>query len=183
MKFDREPRYERFAWTARKLALASKRGERERARDVARYPLLADFIEPSPAFDADAEAARREELTQRAEQRMRDLHARLWREARRDARAASPAQQQEIRERWAAWRGARKATYFRYVVDVVTGVMERRREAFLERERRMLQRILAQQQAQSALPFEVSLPAKRAVDEDAQSGSVSHDEEVLIERS
>jgi len=134
MRFDRYGRAETFAWTSRKLANATKRGERVANREKERYPLLADQLQKPDRFDADIEAQRRDKLTQSSERNMRDFHARVWRESRRDFQSATPVQQETIRASWLAWRGPLTSTYFRYIVDLHIGVVERRAAAHRARE-------------------------------------------------
>lgn len=131
MRFQRCERYECFEWTKRKLAFASNRRSREVTKIEERYPLLAEQIEPfTPTFDADNEAHARNARIQSSEARMRALYARVWKESRRDFFRATPEQKQAIREAWLAWTGPVTCLYFRYVVDLHTGVMEQRRAAF-----------------------------------------------------
>jgi len=107
MKFTPFGRAEGFAWTARKLANAKKRGDRVAQREQDRYPLLANQApEPMP-FEADAEAARRDEQMRRAERDLREFHSRVWHESRRDDQAANPCQREAIRAAWLAWTGPR----------------------------------------------------------------------------
>lgn len=151
MRFERKRRWGEFAWTPRKLAAAQSHGERVRARQEKRYPLLADQL-PQPApFDADAEARMRSEAHQQTEQRFRDFEARVWRESRRDARAAPAPQQAAIREHWLSWSGPATALYFRYVVDLHTGVLEQRQQAAKERSQALVAAVLAGQRAQGHL--------------------------------
>lgn len=134
MRFHPLPRYEGFNWTPRKQALAASRPARELAKARAALPLLVDQLpEPAPV-DLDALAARRQTLLAAADARMRALTARYWREARRDYFAATQAQRAAIHAAWAAWRGPLTALYFRYVVDLHTGVVEARSQAFRLRE-------------------------------------------------
>ncbi len=134
MRFQPTPRYEPLNWTPRKQALAASRPARDLAKARAALPLLADQLpEPAPV-DLDALAARRQALLASAEARMRAMTARHWRAARRDYFAATETQREAIRAAWAAWRGPLTALYFRYVVDLHTGVTEARSQAFLQRE-------------------------------------------------
>lgn len=134
MRFHPLPRYEALNWTPRKQALAASRPARELAKARAALPLLADQLpEPAPV-DLDALAARRQALLAASEARMRAMTARHWRAARRDYFAATEVQRAAIRAAWAAWRGPLTALYFRYVVDVHTGVVEARSQAFRRRE-------------------------------------------------
>lgn len=130
MRFDRYPcRLSPFAWTPRKLAMASSKAERERAREQARLPLLADQVPPAPRFDLAAETAARQIQHDRSLQSQRDFTARVWRAARRDYFNAGAEVRSEIRSQWLAWRGPATCLYFRYVVDVATGVQQQRVEA------------------------------------------------------
>lgn len=130
MRFDRYPcRPGAFAWTPRKLAMASSKAERERAHEQARLPLLADLLPPAPRFDLAAETAARQIQHDKSLQSQRDFTARVWRAARRDYFNASAEVRCEIRSQWQAWRGPATCLYFRYVVDVATGVQQQRVEA------------------------------------------------------
>ncbi len=133
MKFTSFGRAEGFAWTARKLANAKKRGERVAQREQERYPLLANQAPEVAPFEADAEARRRDDQMRRAEQELRAFHSRVWRESRRDDQAADPGQREAIRAAWLAWTGPRTSVYFRYIVDLHTGIQAQRAEAFTER--------------------------------------------------
>ena len=133
MKFAPFGRADGFAWTTRKLANAKKRGERVAQREQERYPLLADQAPEAMPFEADAEAKRRDDQMRRAEQDLRAFHSRVWRESRRDDQAANPGQREAIRAAWIAWTGPRTSVYFRYIVDLHTGIQAQRAEAFTER--------------------------------------------------
>ena len=134
MKFTPFGRAEEFAWNSRKLANASKRGERAAQRERDRYPLLADQAPVVEPFCAEAEAGRRNEQMRRTDERMRNFHARVWRESRRDDQAASTCQRDAIRAAWIAWTGPRTPLYFRYIVDLHTGVNAQRAAAHAARE-------------------------------------------------
>lgn len=56
-----------------------------------------------------------------------DHDARAWRESCRDARAATRKQKAAIREAWRAWPGPATVACFRHIVDLHTGVLDRRR--------------------------------------------------------
>lgn len=132
MKFTPFGRAEGFAWTSRKLANAKKRGERAAQREQDRYPLLADQAPEAAPFEADAEAKRRDDQMRRAEKALREFHSRVWRESRKDDQAANPCQREAVRAAWIAWTGPRTSVYFRYIVDLHTGVQAQRSEAFTE---------------------------------------------------
>jgi hypothetical protein len=100
---------------------------------------------------AAAEADMRAAAHRAAEQRWRDFEARVWRESRRDARAATPQQQAAIRAHWQAWRGPATALYFRYVVDLYTGVIELRRPASQARPPAVAAGVMAGQPTQGTL--------------------------------
>ena len=61
---------------------------------------------------------------------MRALYTRVWRESRRDYFKADVCTREVIRRAWAAWAGPLTCMYFRYVVDLHTGVMEARSQTF-----------------------------------------------------
>ena len=156
MKFARREHMTGFEWTHRKLLAAESRPARERRRQVARYPLFADQApEPAP-FDPHLEARLRDQCARQAEQRTRDFHARVWRAARRDMQRASPEQQSAIRAGWQAWTGPCTSTYFRYVVDVHTGVMAQREAAFRARQSLVREEVARLLHAQRRLDLEVS---------------------------
>lgn len=144
MKFTRFERYEPVTITDRKRQAFLRKQERERAR----YPLFPDQIEQR---SLESEVERRKMSAQASETRMRDLWARVWREARRDYWAASEEQREAIRIKWEGWRGGRDPKYFRYVVDVCTGVMEERARQMRERDRELRDRIWASVDAQQAM--------------------------------
>lgn len=149
MKFTPFGRAEGFAWTARKLANAKKRGERSIQREKERYPLLADQTPEADPFEADAEAKRRDDQMRHAEQGLRNFHSRVWRESRRDEQAATICQREAIRTAWSAWTGPRTSVYFRYIVDLHTGVATQRSAIVAERkqaERVEIIRMATQQQ-------------------------------------
>lgn len=144
MKFTRFERYEPITITKRKQQAFLRKQERERAR----YPLFPDQIEQR---SLESEAERRKKSAQASETRMRDLRAKVWREARRDYWAATEEQREAIRIKWEGWRGGRDPNYFRYVVDVCTGVMEERARRMRERDRELRARIWASVDAQQAM--------------------------------
>ena len=126
MKFKPYGHSEGFAWTSRKLANAQKRGERVARREQERYPLLADQFPVVEPLNADIEAERRDAMMKASEQTMRDFHARVWRESRRDAQKSTAGQREAIRTAWLAWTGPLTSVYFRYIVDLHTGVVAQR---------------------------------------------------------
>lgn len=136
MKFQRFERYEPVTITERKRQAFLRKQERERAR----YPLFPDQIEQR---SLESEVERRKKSAQSSEMRMRDLRAKLWRDARREYWAATKAQREAIRIMWDGWRGSREATYFRYVVDVITGAMEERARRMREQDRELRARVAA----------------------------------------
>lgn len=154
MRFARYGRAAGFAWTDRKLAAAQGRAVREVKRTQDRYPLLADQL-PAPApLDANTEAARRDLEMRESEQRIRDFHARVWRQARRDYQQAGPEQQAAIRAGWRAWTGPVTSLYYRYMVDLHLGVMQQRTDAMRARDRAAILKLLSAMQAQNTLEFE-----------------------------
>lgn len=151
MKFQPYQRAEGFVWTDRKLAFAQSRATRQAEKERARYPLLADQIPEPPPFDFRAETHRRDAAGRRAEKRQRDLQARIWREARRDARMASRDEQAAIQKMWASWSGPLTSLYYRYVVDFCTGVMEQRSQRHKEREAHLRTQRIERERAQQSL--------------------------------
>ena len=153
MRFSPFGHAEGFAWTSRKLAAAQGRGARDAKRAQERYPLLAEQL-PIPApLDADAEAARRDLEMRESEQRIRDFHARVWRQARHDFQQAYPEQKAAIRAGWQAWTGPVTSLYYRYMVDLHLGVMRQRTDAMRARDRAARIKLLSAMQAQNTLEF------------------------------
>lgn len=137
MRFTRFGKAPRFAWTPRKLAAANGRGARTLKRDQERYPLLADQMEAPPPLNTDLEAKRRDTRMRASEQCLRTFHAGVWRESRRDAQLGTPAQRANIRAAWLAWTGPTTSLYYRYIVDLHTGVMEHRAATMRGKEKRL----------------------------------------------
>lgn len=144
MKFERKVRYEPITMTERKMQAFLRKQEKERAR----YPLFPDQIEVK---SLEGEVERRQRSALASETRMRDLWARFWREARRDYWAATEEQREAIRIKWNGWRGGRGPTYFRYVVDVCTGVMEERARRMREHDRELRATVRAKVEAQQVM--------------------------------
>lgn len=61
--------------------------------------------------------------------------ARVWRESRRDACAATRKQKTANRETWRAWPGPATVRSYRYIVDLHTGALDLRRRAASARTR------------------------------------------------
>ena len=156
MKYASFWRAESFAWTARKLANAKKRGERIAQREQERYPLLADQAPEAAPFDADTEARRRDRQMHQAEQGLRAFHSRVWRASRRDDQAANPCQREAINAAWIAWTGPRTSPYFRYIVDLHTGVQAQRAAAFTEREQKTRAEVFRLVTQQKSLELEAA---------------------------
>lgn len=153
MRFKRAERYDSFEWTRRKIAFASSRQTREAQRLKTNYPLIADQIElKTKAFDADAEKAQRNARLQRIEANDRSFQARVWRESRRDFFAATDEQKHAIRQAWLDWRGPLTPLYYRYVVDLHTGVDEMRLQK-LKSNMAALRQLARQVPQTAALPF------------------------------
>lgn len=119
MKFKRMARYETTTMTERKARAFERKQEKMRER----YPLFPDQIQ---VRSLEEETARRLMAQRSSEDSMRQFHARVWRESRRDYWRASDEQRAAVRQMWAGWAGPSDSTYFRYVVDYCTGVMEER---------------------------------------------------------
>ena len=130
MRFKRYERIEPFEWTARKAANALAKPARQAAKLAVTHPLFADQLAPSMAVDLDAERAKRDRAALAMNRELRLLHARVWRESRCDYFAAPAQQRADIREAWRAWTGPVTALYFRYVVDLHTGVQAAREQRF-----------------------------------------------------
>ena len=154
MKFDRRQRVSSFEWTSRMLQAAETRAERRRQREISYYPLFVEQVPSCAPFDPHVEARLRDQCARQAEHRMRALLARVWHESRRDMQRASPMQRQAIREGWDNWRGPRTATYFRYVVDLHTGVAAQRSRDFQARQVASMQGFIRSLQAQRGLDLD-----------------------------
>lgn len=134
MRFQRTQRYGQIEITPRKLRAIEGKPERDRKALAAKLPLLVDVLpEPGPV-DVQAEIQSRQRRSDASEQRMRALYARVWRESRRDYFQADATTRAAIREAWAAWTGPITCMYYRYVVDLHTGVQEARSQAFKKAE-------------------------------------------------
>lgn len=155
MRFQRVERYEPFAWTKRKQAMALSRPARDAEKLRRALPLLADQIQVVGVVDLDAEEQARQAHLIRSENRMRDLYARVWRNARRNYFAATEEQREAIRQQWAAWSGPVTCMYFTYVVDVNTGAFEERSRKCRENMAAVRREALAGLRAQGSLDLEV----------------------------
>jgi len=158
MRFDRHAhRVEPYRWTARKLALAASKPERQRRKEQERLPLLATLQPPAPAFDLEAEQRARDVGHARSIQTMRDLEAKHWRKGRSLYFAADPATRKRIRANWLAWTGPARPGYFIYVVEVATGAYEARaqflRLKYAELRRSVAAQLDAELSAQGRLTF------------------------------
>lgn len=135
MKFTRHERPQRFQWTNRKLSAAQSKARRQAEKVKVRYPLLAEVLPLPTALDIDDESVRRQNAIDEFTFTLRAFHARVWRESRRDYFAGTIEQRASIRNAWTSWRGPTTSLYFRYIVDVHTGVMAARGKTFKDRER------------------------------------------------
>lgn len=151
MRFTPFGKAQGFTWTTRKMAAAVGRGVRTLKRNQALYPLLADQMPAPEVLDVNIEAQRRDTSMREAEQRLRDFHASVWRAARRDAQGCTTAQRDAIRAAWATWTGPVTSIYFRYIVDLHTGVMERRALAMREKTNTVRINLNRAHQAQQSL--------------------------------
>lgn len=88
---------------------------------------------------------------------MREMTARHWRCARRQYFASTPAQRDAIRSAWLAWRGPLTALYFQYLVDVETGVMQKRTECMRRRDSELRRAIAEEMARQAVLPIGCAL--------------------------
>ena len=148
MRFKRYERFEPFQWTDRKVAAALKRPARQAEKLARAYPLFADQLPPPAAVVLEDERAKRDRAALSMNRELRALHARVWRESRRDYFSAPPDQRATIAAAWLAWTGPVTALYFRYVVDLHTGVQAAREQRFkfaeAQRRRIMLDELRAQ---------------------------------------
>lgn len=130
MIFERRQRIERITLEGRKAAAFRRR----QARELERYPLLADEIAETQIGIEEAEV-RRNQIARHSEQVMRDFNARVWKECRRDYFASDEAIRKTVRSMWAGWTGPKTCIYFRYVVDRCTGEFQQRTDAANRRDR------------------------------------------------
>lgn len=144
MKFQRIPKYGQLEVTARKLRMIENKPKRERKALAAKMPLFAELLPQATQVDVQAVLQQRQQHADAAEQRHRSLYARVWRESRRDFFYANAETQEAIRDAWKHWTGPRTCLYFRYVVDLHTGVMEARSLRFQQE----LAEVRAQRQAE-----------------------------------
>ena len=159
MRFTRYARSEPFTWTPKKLSAAKSKPARQAVKLEQQYPLLAAVLEAPAAFDLNVETERRMHGISGHEQNLRDFHARVWRESRRDYFAAMQTQRCEIRKAWAGWSGPTASTYYRYMVDLHTGVMDARSKAFNIREREQRSAMAVSRYAQGRLELAVESSA------------------------
>jgi hypothetical protein len=153
MRFDRTPRFEGLTWTARKEAAYLRRHKRAQDRIDRDFPLFAHQFAPAPIDDIDAEKERRQRLAMAGEQRMRDLNAKHWREARAAYFACAQVVRAQIVAEWTSWRGPAKATYFIYIVEKHNGAAEERARQYRVRNAGLRARIEKQLDAESSLPL------------------------------
>ncbi|MDQ7979946.1 hypothetical protein QYH69_22145 [Paraburkholderia sp. SARCC-3016] len=128
-----------------------RRQERVADRIAQAYPLFADQIEAPRALSVDEERERRERMFDRSEQRMRDLFARQWRDARREFFACPVEVRELIMGEWKAWRGPANPVCFSYVMEKHNGVGAEKSRVFREREAAMIARIDGARLAQTSL--------------------------------
>ncbi|MEM5440562.1 hypothetical protein [Paraburkholderia diazotrophica] len=128
-----------------------RRQERAADRIAQAYPLFADQIEAPRALSVDEERERRERMFDRSEQRMRDLFARQWRDARREYFACPAEVRELIMGEWKAWRGPANPVCFSYVMEKHNGVGAEKSRVFREREAAMIARIDGARLAQTSL--------------------------------
>lgn len=128
MKFTRTERYGKVTLSQRKITMMLSKPLRESKRLAEKLPLFADQLPAPQAVDVTAETMARQTHLHACEERMRALNARVWRESRRDFFAATSTERAEIRRAWANWTGPTTCLYFRYIVDLHTGVMQQRAE-------------------------------------------------------
>ncbi|MFM0608809.1 hypothetical protein PQR05_30190 [Paraburkholderia sediminicola] len=133
MRFDRRVRFEPLTWTARKEAAYLGRHKRAQAKIDREYPLFAHQFVPEPLNDVEVEKERRERMALAGEQRMRDLEAKHWREARAAYFACEQTVRQEIIAEWTGWRGPARAGYFIYIVEKHNGAADERARQYRTR--------------------------------------------------
>lgn len=151
MRFDRYPRAEGYRWTTRMEALHLRRQDRAAEKIARAYPLFADQVAVPNPRSVDEEKERRERLYDQSEQRMRDLLARHWRDARRECFACPIDVRQRIISEWNAWRGPANPVCLSYVIEKHNGVGEEKSRRHREREAEMFARIDDARAAQTSL--------------------------------
>ena len=132
-------------------ALHLRRQDRAAEKIAQAYPLFADQIAAPRALSVDEEKERRERIYDRSEQRMRDLLARQWRDARREYFACSAEVRERIMGEWKAWRGPANPVCFSYVMEKHNGVGAEKSRVFREREAALIARIDGPRLAQTSL--------------------------------
>lgn len=150
MRFDRMRRAEPYNWTARKERAFPTRHTRVAKKIERDYPLFSDEFAPEPETDVEGERVRREQMTRRSDQRMRDLQAEHWRKGRAAYFACEPDVRARIEDEWLRWRGPAGPTYFIYVVEKHNGEAERRSARIAEREAEIRARVAEQIAAERA---------------------------------
>jgi len=153
MRFDRREKPPEFKWTARKLAQFRSKAARSKARLDKEYPLFSDQIPLPPAISEADEAARRQAMSDRTEQRYRDLMAAHWQHGRRQYFACDADLRQQIRQAWVAWRGPATPGYFIYVVEQHNGKAAERARIAAQESRRIRLAVLQDLQRNAALDF------------------------------
>jgi len=146
MRFTRTERYQPLTFTDRKRAAFARKQQRERER----YPLFAEHVASEQHSAAD-EIERRQRRSERSEQTMRNLYARIWREARARFHSQPEDIKAKIRDAWAAWTGPTTCKYFSYVVDLQSGLDEERRVEMRRRATEVRRHVLAGLGEQCAL--------------------------------
>ncbi|WP_440986244.1 hypothetical protein ACQHIH_21325 (plasmid) [Xanthomonas sontii] len=151
MKFQRFRRYGKIDITARKLRAIEKKPARDRKKQAEKMPLLADLLPPALPANVEQVIEARQAQSDAFERDMRARNARTWRESRRDYFAAGEQTRFVIRDAWRRWTGPRTCGYFRYVVDLHTGVMEARCQKYQKAQAESLARIKALSEATGSL--------------------------------
>jgi hypothetical protein len=151
MRFDRNPRYEGYRWTSRMETLHLRRQVRAAEKISHAYPLFADQIAAPRALSVDEEKERRARMYDRSEQRMRDLFARQWRDARREYFACAVEVRERIMVEWKAWRGPANPVCFRMSWKSTMASLRKSHACFREREAAMIARIDGARLAQTSL--------------------------------
>lgn len=151
MRFDRTPRVEGLTWTARKEAAYLRRHKRAQDRIDRDYPLFAHQFSPTRINDVEAEKERRERMALAGDQRMRDLYAKHWREARAAYFACEQTVREQIIAEWTGWRGPARAGYFIYVVEKHSGAADERARQYHARVAKLRAPIEKQLDAESSL--------------------------------
>lgn len=142
MKFDKRPRYPVPEMSDRAKTMFENKPKRERTKLDKKIPLLADLVEVDNELTVEQEEDRRRNSFMDWEKQQRQAEARKWLDVRAAYFKCTKEQRAEIKARWDAWRGKRSSSYLLYVVELVNGESQRRREAIIKNDLRIKEMVL-----------------------------------------